>query len=287
VSTKSTTQPTSRQARRAAERRDRFATARDQRRNRVAASSQPAGWLSTRNLTLGALGIGVLLIALLAVNQLGGSSPTATVKDPGIDYPAAIQDGTALGSTTAPVVMEVWGDFQCPVCGQHSLRVEPSLVNGYVFPGKLRIVHHDIDILGRGGDESRLPAIGGVCANEQGRYWAYNHWVFENQQGENQGAFKRDRVIQIAAAAGLDRSAFTACLDGQAATDAFAATQAQGQQLEINQTPTMFLNGTRYAGLKTPEAWAALIDAELARASASPAPSGPAASPQAVASSAP
>ena len=46
--------------------------------------------------------------------------------------------------------MEVYEDYQCPVCGRYSLDVEPSLVNEYVAAGKLRIVHHDIDLLGRG-----------------------------------------------------------------------------------------------------------------------------------------
>ena len=286
MSTKTSNQPTSRKNRRAAERRDRYDAARDQRRARSAASGT-SSWMTTRNLTLGAIGIGVLLVAVLAISQLGGSSSGAGLKDPAIEYPAGIQDGSALGSASAPVTLEVWGDFQCPICARNSLDVEPSLVNSYVIPGKLRIVHHEIDILGRGDDESRVPAIGAVCANDQGLYWPYAHWVYGNQQGENQGGFKRDRLVQIAAAAGLDTAKFTACLDSQPAADAFNATQAQGQQLGINQTPTMFLNGTKYVGLKTVSDWGALIDAELAKASASAAPSAPAGSPAASASAAP
>ena len=278
MSTKPSSQPSSRRARRAAERRDRFDSARDQRRTRAATPTASSGWLSTRNLTLGALGIGVLLIAVLAIGQLGGSSSNGPLKDPGIQYPAGIQDGTALGAADAPVAMEVWSDFQCPICAQHSLNVEPSLVNSYVIPGKLRIVHHDIDILGAGGDESRLPAIGGYCANQQGKYWDYAHWVFANQQGERQGGFRRDRLVQIAVAAGVDDAQFTACLDSQAAADAFATVLAQSQQAGINQTPTLFLNGVKYAGLMSPSDWGTLIQAELAKVSASPAASAPAAS---------
>ena len=297
MSTKPSNQTTSRRARRAAERRDRYDTARDQRRSRAAAATTSSGWLSTRNLTVGAIGIGVLLIAVLAISQLGGASSTGPLKDPGIEYPASIQDGTALGAADAPVVMEVWGDYQCPICAQHSLNVEPSLVGSYVLPGKLRIVHHDIDILGGGGDESRLPAIGGYCANQQGKYWNYAHWVYANQQGERQGGFRRERLMAIAVAAGVDEAPFSACLDSQAAANAFNDVQAQAQQAGINRTPTMFLNGTEYSGLMSPSDWGTLIDAALAKASASPAASSPAASspaatapaasPQASASSAP
>jgi protein-disulfide isomerase len=239
--------------------------------------------MTTRNLTLGAIAIGVLLVAIVAIGQLGGSHTSANLVDPGMQYPATIVDGNALGKADAPVTLEVWGDFQCPICAQHSLDVEPSLVNSYVIPGKLRIVHHDIDILGRGGNESHLAAVGGYCAKAQGKYWDYAHWVFANQQGENQGAFNRDRLVQLAVAAGLDQAQFNTCLDSQEAADAVAAVQAQSVQLGINQTPTMFLNGTKYVGLKSPSDWAALIDTELAKASGSPAAS-PASSPAASAS---
>ena len=287
MSTKTSNQPTSRKNRRAAERRDRYDTARDQRRARTAAASGSSSWMTTRNLTIGAIAIGVLLVAILAISQLGGGSSGAALKDPGIEYPASIQDGAALGSTSAPVTLEVWGDFQCPICARNSLDIEPSLVNSYVIPGKLRIVHHEIDILGRGGDESRVPAIGAYCADQQHLYWPYAHWVYGNQQGENQGGFKLDRLVKIAAAAGLDTGQFTSCLDTQPAVEAFQATQDQGQQLGIQSTPSFFLNGTKVVGLKSASEWGALIDAELAKASASPAPSAPAGSPAASASAAP
>jgi protein-disulfide isomerase len=289
LSTKPSSTPQSRKSRRAAERRDRFDSARDQRRSRATTTSTSSSWLTTRNITIGAIAIGIVLIALVAYSQLGGKGSTASLKDPGFDYPAAIQDGNALGSATAPAVLEVWGDFQCPICARHAMDIEPMLVNPYVIQGKLRIVHHDIDILGRGGSESRLAAIGGYCAKAQNKYWNFSHWVWANQQGENQGAFTRDRLVQMADNAGLDAGAFTTCLDSQAAADAVAATQAQSEQLGINQTPTMFLNGTRYVGLKTADDWGALIDAEIAKASAGPAasPAGSAPAPAPSASAAP
>jgi protein-disulfide isomerase len=269
LSAKPTPTPTTRRERRAAERRDRYDAARDDRRTRTSVGPG-SSLMTTRNLTIGAVALGVLLIAVLAIGQLGGTA-SAALKDPALEYPAAVQNGAELGSAAAPVTLEVWGDFQCPICARNALDVEPSLVNRYVTANQLRIVHHEMDILGGGGDESRLPAIGAWCAKEQDRYWAYDHWVYENQHGERQGGFARDRLVRIAVAAGLDEARFTTCLDSKPAADAFAAEQAQGEQLGINQTPTMLLNGTRSAGLKTAAQWAVLIDAELAKAGASPA----------------
>ena len=281
--------PPSRRQRRAAERGERYDAAREERRSRAAQGGASASLLTTRNLTIGALIVGAIFVAVIAFTQLGGRGGPDTFVDPGLEYPAAILHDNALGSPTAPVVMEVWGDFQCPICARHSLDVEPALVNQYVLGNQLRIVHHEIDVLGGGTDESKTPAIGAFCAIDQGHYWDYAHWIYANQQGERQGGFRPERVIAIAGAAGLDEAAFTTCLGSQAAADSFAAVQAQGDQLGINQTPTMFLNGTKYVGLKSASDWGALIDAELAKASASPAasPAAESASPAASGSAAP
>ena len=230
-------------------------------------------------MTIIAVIVGVLIVAVVAVGQLGGKA-SGKLKDPAMAYPAALLDGMELGKADAPVVMETYGDFQCPVCARHALDTEPVLVNEFVKAGVLRIVHHDIDLLGRGGNESLIPALGGYCANDQGKYWDYAHWIYINQDGENKGGFRRERVIQIAVAAGLDEARFTTCLDSPAAKDEVTAITAKAvNELGINSTPTIYLNGTQSVGLKSAAEWGALIQAELAKASASPAaPASPAAS---------
>ena len=225
-------------------------------------------------MTILGVAVGVLIVLVVAVGQLGNKG-SGKFSDPGIAYPAALLDGTTIGKTDAALTMEVYGDFQCPICGRHSLDVEPTLVAKYVQDGKLRIVHHEIDLLGRGGDESRIPAIGAVCANDQHKYWEYSHWIYNNQAGENIGGFKRERVVQIAVAAGLDEAGFSTCLDSPAAADAVKTiTDKATTELGINSTPTIYLNGTQSIGLKSPTQWAAMIDAELAKVNASPAASG-------------
>ena len=221
---------------------------------------------------LGALAIGVLIVALVAINQLGPRA-TGTLKDPGIVYPAALLDGTTIGSADAPVTLEVWEDFQCPVCARHSLSVEPIIVERYVKPGTLRIVHHDLAFLGRGTpDESEVAASGAVCANKQGKYWDYTHWIYANQDGENAGGFRPERVKAIAEAAGVDVTDWDACVADPAVLAEVRASTEQGVGLGVNSTPTMFINGTLVdpPGLRSPDQLGALI--EEAAASASPAP---------------
>src|ERR1051325_3402355 len=43
-----------------------------------------------------------------------------------------------LGQPTAPVTLEMFGDFQCPVCGEFARTTEPPFMQNYVNPGKVK-----------------------------------------------------------------------------------------------------------------------------------------------------
>ncbi len=221
--------------------------------------------------------VGVLVVGFVGIQQLGGKA-TGTLQDPAIRYPTALlhNDERAIGNSDAAVTLDVYEDYQCPICAQFSLSVEPILVSQYVTPGTLRIVHHDIAILGRGGseDESKLAATGAACAVDQGKYFDYDHWVFNNQDGENQGGFRRQRLTAIAEAAGLDGPQFETCLDSASAIQTVTDTTNQAIGLGINSTPTMYIGDQQIVGLKTAQELGALIEA----AAASAAPASPAAS---------
>ncbi len=230
-------------------------------------------------MTIGAVVVGILIVALVGYSQLSGRV-TGKLVDPGIAYPASIQHANELGSSAAPVTLEVYSDFQCPYCARSALDTEPAIVSTYVIPGKVRIVHHDFEWIGVGTSarESRLASAGAICAIRQGKYWDYEHWTFANQLGENVGSFTRDRLISIATAAGLDPAAFVTCIDG---ADVLAQVDANTAKftpiVEANGgTPMFFINGAfAVAGYQTPSALGKLIDAALAGGPAAPASNGP------------
>lgn len=282
LSGKQSNPQTTRRDRRAADRRDRFEVARDERRARTASTrggSRGGGGgsnlFTTRNVTIAAILAGVLIVVVVAVNQLG-TKATGNLIDPGTSYPAALLDGHALGKSTAPVTLDVYEDFQCPYCAQYALSVEPIIVSDYVASGQARIVHHDFVFLDRVASdyESKLTAIGAYCADQQGKYWIYAHWVYANQSGENAGGFRRERLTAIATAAGLDATAFSTCLDSQDASTFVAATTTKASSLPVVQTPTIYVNGTEWKGASlVASSIEALIKSELAKTSASPAAS--------------
>jgi protein-disulfide isomerase len=214
-------------------------------------------------------GLGIVLIGALVL--LGGGqtkADTASLTTPTTPTPLALADGRSLGKADAPVTLEVWTDFQCPICGQYARTVEPLLVSKYVTPGTLRIVHHDAAFQGAKSsspyDESVEAAAGARCAADQAGYWPFQDWAFANQSGENQGAFAAPRLTSIASAAGLDVTAWKACL---ATGDQQAAARAETSQAVaagVNATPTMKINGQVIVGLRSVEELSSLIDAAAA-----------------------
>jgi protein-disulfide isomerase len=263
------TQPTpktqgTRRARRAAERR-----AASPARGGTQARTGPSPILL---ITAIVGGLGVVLLGALILLQGSGSAKvdTSGLVAPTSLTPTALADGRTLGKADAPVTLDIWSDYQCPTCGQLARTVEPALVAKYVTTGVLRIVQHDAAFQGANStasyDESVEPAAGARCAAEQNKFWPFYDWTFANQSGENKGAFSADRMKAIATAAGLDVTAWQACL---ATGNQQAAVKAETNKAladGVNGTPTMILNGETLAGLPGVPALSAKIEAAAAAA---------------------
>jgi protein-disulfide isomerase len=264
-----------RRDRRAAQRNARTGSGRATRGTRQGSGGRHLG---TGTIMVAAALAGVLIVVFVAMQQLGGrASGGNDLRDPGLAFPTELADGASIGRADAPVTLEVWEDFQCPVCARHSLEIEPVLVGTYVRDGVLRIVHHDLAFLGRGGadDESVLAASGAVCADRQDAYWDYAHWVYANQDGENAGGFRPERLRSIAEAAGVDVTDWDACVSDAAVRQQVADSTAEGIGQGVNSTPTMYLNGTRLdpPGLRSAQELGQLIEAAAAAAGSSASPS--------------
>jgi protein-disulfide isomerase len=221
-------------------------------------------------VTGAAIVLGAAIIGLaLPRDDTGGDA----LQQPPLAYPAAVIDGDALGAEDAPVVMEVYSDFQCPACQLFVTEQLHRLVGEFVTPGTLRIQARDIAILGRGGrDESLELAVGARCAAEQGRYWEFHDLVFWNQGRENRGDHSAAFVERLAAAALVDVEAFRGCVAGPDARAAIASQTGAAIGAGVQSTPTLIINGQSVVGVPQYDQLAAFIRSLVAAASPSPAP---------------
>ena len=99
------------------------------------------------------------------------------------------------------------------------------------------------------------------CAGVGGKYWAYHDVLFQAQPN-----FQREKLIQYAADVGLEREAFTRCLEEARFAAAIDADVAQARALQVSGTPTFFINGHKLVGALPIENFREVIDAALSRA---------------------
>jgi protein-disulfide isomerase len=167
-------------------------------------------------------------------------------KDPLAENRALLQikDAPSLGDPKAPVTLVEFSDFQCPVCrGLHDV-LRGMLPN---YP-RVRVVFKDfpIDVL---HPWARTAALAGRCAYQQdpNAFWKMYDSIYDNQElisAENAWM----KMSDYAGQAGLNADAFRACMASPEAAAAVDASRANGQQLEVNSTPTVFVNGRRMVG---------------------------------------
>jgi protein-disulfide isomerase len=204
-------------------------------------------------MTGAALVLGVVVVGFAAL-QPGGpfSASTEELVAPEVSVPTLLADGRTLGKADAPVTVEIWSDFQCPACRQFAEGTEPSIISSYVAPGTAKLVYYDAAFQGqRTGsayDESVESGAAARCAADQGRFWEMHGWIFANWNGENRGAYRAERLRQIASRAALELTAYDACMSSGNQQAAVRAETSQAQAIGVNSTPTIVVNGTAYAG---------------------------------------
>ena len=84
-------------------------------------------------------------------------------------------------------------------------------------------------------------ALGGVCAQAQGRFWPYHSSAFN---ATLEKATRTD-AVNAARQAGLDMASFELCLDSNAASQRLARDIEEARTAGVVGTPTVLVNGKR------------------------------------------
>lgn len=123
--------------------------------------------------------------------------------------------------------------------------MKPDLFREYVDTGKVQFVYKHMAILGQ---ESVWAAEAAECAAEQGKFWEYHDLLFNRQDGENQGAFNKEKLLAMAQDLKLDMAQFEPCLKNDQTMDRVQTDTKEGQQVGVRGTPTFFINGRAVVG---------------------------------------
>jgi protein-disulfide isomerase len=171
------------------------------------------------------------------------------------ETPVSIGDAPVFGKADAKVTIVEFSDYQCPFCA----RVNPTLAKvRETYGDRVKIVFKDYPLPNH--PQAPKAAEAARCAGEQKKYWEMHDAMFANQRALEVPALK-----QTARAIGLDGAAFDQCLDSGKWAATIQKGSELGDQMGVNSTPTLYVNGRALIGAMPFENFKSIIDEELAK----------------------
>ncbi|RMD58813.1 DsbA family protein [Candidatus Parcubacteria bacterium] len=158
------------------------------------------------------------------------------------------------GPQNAPITLVEYSDIQCPFCKRFHNTLKELLKR---YPNKIRWVyrHFPLDSL---HPYARKAAQASECAGEQGKFWEYLDYLFDNQSSINE-----EFLSQAAKQIGLNTDKFIACLQGGKYIQKVTSDQLEGQKSGVRGTPGSVINGKFYRGALPVNQLSLIIEQEL------------------------
>jgi protein-disulfide isomerase len=202
------------------------------------------------------------LLEAIATLNAGGGQQAADSQEPAVVDPNqfTLRAANTISHPGAKVTIVEFSDFQCPFCERFHNTVESQLMKDYVQTGKVNFVYKHSAFLGQ---ESVWAAQASECAADQGKFWDFHEYLFTHQNGENQGAFTKDKLIGFAKDMGLDMTKFEPCLTNDETLARVQADTQEGQQAGVRGTPTFFINGQPLVGAQPLSAFQTVLAQQL------------------------
>lgn len=155
------------------------------------------------------------------------------VAEPGANPPRAI------GDVNAPVILEEFGDFQCPPCGL----LHPVLKTmEQEFGPRLRIVFREFPLVSV-HQYAAVAARSAEAAGMQGKFWEMHDLIYENQKSWSNAFDVRPIFEGYATKIGLDLEQFKRDSSSEAVAQRILQDGKRGTSLGVKGTPTLFMNG--------------------------------------------
>jgi protein-disulfide isomerase len=154
--------------------------------------------------------------------------------------------GPSKGSATAPIQIVEFSDLECPHCKAAQPVIEKLQGD---FP-QVRFVFQQFPLPASIHPWAMKAALYADCASQMNKenFWKYVDSIFDNQGGIAL-ATAEDKLKELATAAGYDGQKISACAASPEAEARVKKSLDLGQTLNVNQTPTVFVNGRAVLGL--------------------------------------
>lgn len=161
-----------------------------------------------------------------------------------------------IGNPDAKVTIIEYASLTCPHCAAFHANTLPALKERYLDTGKAKLAFRDFPLDGL----ALRAAMVSHCAGGE-RYYGMLGTLFARQM---QWATAQDPLLAIAGIArqaGMSEESFKACIADKAVEKTVLDSALEADKtLGVNSTPTIFINGQKFAGALTIDQMAQVID---------------------------
>lgn len=170
--------------------------------------------------------------------------------------PAVSAADHVLGKPDAPITIVEYASMTCPACAQFHVRVLPEVKKKWIDSGKARLVFRDFPL-----DRIAVQAAQIAECSGAARYFGVVEALFQTQGQWSAAPDATVEFARILRIAGIGEAEIKACLADDKIQTAILQERQAGEAAGVTATPTLFLNGVKYAGNRTFED----LDAQLAK----------------------
>lgn len=156
--------------------------------------------------------------------------------------------GNILGTADGDVVIELYSDFVCPMCYINNIMLHKA-VKEYT---NIKVIHHNYPF-----DKECNPYLTynihpkacfmsrvAIAAKNQGNYWEMSSLLYENKPKNIEEA------VKLANKLNFDIKQFLQDIDSTETINIVSKEIYDGQNSDIEATPTMIINGEKVVGVK-------------------------------------
>ncbi len=152
------------------------------------------------------------------------------------------------GPANAPVTIVEFSDFECPFCRNFALILDEALSKD---ADDVRVVFHHMPLSIH--PWARMAAEAAGCAQLQSNeaFWSLQDRIFKDQTAITAGNAKEKLAGFASGTKGVDAAALEKCLATGMSVGLVLKDMNLAESLQINGTPTVFINGHRIQGVES------------------------------------
>lgn len=162
----------------------------------------------------------------------------------------------ALGDENAPITVIEYASMTCPHCAHFHHETFPKLKKNWIDTGKVRFVFREFPFDRPGLAAAMLARCGG-----KDRFFAFIDVLFEQQAKWVRAEDPMAELRRIGSLGGVSGEAFDRCMASDDLQEMILQSRLTAhKEMDVNGTPTLFINGEKHEGGNDYESVAAALE---------------------------